>query len=455
MNNKTTFASDDIILKLNVLAKEKEDVRKKLVITAEKLKLKAEQIAITAKEKEAVRKKLVITAEELKISRQTLEQKVLERTQELEQARAKDRAILASIGDGMVVVDKEGRITYVNQAFEKILGWKMQEILNKRAVEIIPRKDKNGKAVLSKERILTQVLLGKKVTADLSKPFYYIRKNKNRFPATSTVSPIILDRKIVGAVGTFRDITKEKEIEETKEKQLQHEIEIETKERDFISMASHQLLTPLTLMKGYTSMLISGKIGKIDQEAKKYLQESLQGSDRMSNLVKSLLTTSRIESENIKVVKVNFDLNELIRSIAIGLKPTLEAKKLAIKVPIPKKFMVFADKNQTREILMNVLDNAIKYSETGTITISENQTDCLGTISIKDTGVGINQKDLPHIFEKFYASENWLQKQSESHGLGLYIAKLFLKSMDGSIRAESKIGKGSTFFISLPLTQNG
>ena len=221
-------------------------------------------------------------------------------------------------------------------------------------------------------------------------------------------------------------------------------------------MASHQLLTPLTLMKGYTSMLISGKIGKIDLEAKKYLQESLQGSDRMSNLVKSLLTTSRIESENIKIVKTNFDLDELMHSVVDELKPKLGNKKLTIELPPPKKFLVFADKEQSREILSNVLDNAIKYSETGTITITETQTNNLGTISIKDTGIGINQKDLPHIFEKFYASENWLQKQSESHGLGLYIAKLFLKLMGGNIRAESKVGKGSTFFISLPLsTQNG
>ncbi len=455
MNNKSSFASDDIIFKLKVLAKEKEDVRKKLAVTAEKLKLKAKQLATIAKEKEDVRKKLEITARELKKSRQTLEEKVLKRTKDLERAKARDRAILASIGDGMVVVDKGGRIIYVNQAFEEMMGWKMQEVLNKYIVEVVPRKDEVGKIVLFKERILTQALLGKKVVTDLTKPFYYICKNKDQFPAISTVSPITLNGKIIGAVETFRDITKEKEIEKTKERQLQHQIEMEKKERNFVSMASHQLLTPLTLMKGYTSMLISGKIGKIDQEVKKYLQESLMSSDRMSSLVKSLLTTSRIESKNIKIVKINFDLDELIQSVVNELKPKLESKKLIIELPAPKKLMVFANKEQSREILMNVLDNAIKYTEKGTITITESQTDSLGTISVKDTGIGINQKDMPHIFEKFYASENWLQKQNESHGLGLYIAKLFLKLMGGSIMVESKVGEGSTFFISLPLTQDG
>ena len=176
----------------------------------------------------------------------------------------------------------------------------------------------------------------------------------------------------------------------------------------------------------------------------------------MSNLVKSLLTTSRVESENIKIVKANFDLDELIRNVADILKPKLENKKLTIELPTPKSLMVFADKEQTREVLTNVLDNAIKYTEKGAITITENQKDGMGTISIKDSGIGINQKDLPHIFEKFYSSENWLHTQSESHGLGLYIAQLLLKLMGGSIKAESQVGEGSTFFVSLPLTtKNG
>ncbi|MDO8452413.1 MAG: HAMP domain-containing sensor histidine kinase, partial [bacterium] len=226
------------------------------------------------------------------------------------------------------------------------------------------------------------------------------------------------------------------------------------KEKNFISMASHQLLTPLALMKGYISMLVSGKIGKIDEEAKKYLEESIEGGERMSNLVKSLLTTSRVESGKVQIKVVNFDLDKLVRNVALELKPKLEGKKLGLVVPSPKKLMVFADLDQTREVLTNVLDNAIKYSKKGGVTIATSQKDSMGLVSVSDTGIGINQKDLPHIFEKFYSSENWLQTQSESHGLGLYIAKLLLKEMGGTITVESKVGEGSTFTVSLPRAKN-
>src|SRR3989338_2676031 len=244
------------------------------------------------------------------------------------------------------------------------------------------------------------------------------------------------------------------QIMELKEEQLKHDVELQENENDFILVASHQLLTPLALMKGYTSMLLSGKVGKIDTEAQKYLQETLYSSERMSSLVKSLLTTSRIESENVKMVSANFDMDELSRSVAFDSKQKLQGKKLALELPSPKKLMVFADKEQTKEVLINVIDNAIKYSKKGAIAITYGKTDTMGIVHIKDTGIGINQKDLPHIFEKFYSSENWLQTQSESHGLGLYIAKLLLTVMGGTISAESTVGKGSTFSIALPLSKN-
>src|SRR3989338_1006976 len=163
---------------LAVTAKEKEDVRRKLVVTAKKLHLKAKALAVTAKEKEDVRRKLVVTAKKLKTSRETLEKKVLERTKDLGQVTARCEAILASIGDGIVVANKDGKITYVNQTFEAIVGWKRSEVSGKYMVEVVPREDEKGDVVLLKERILSQVLSGEKVIADLTQPFYYIRKDK-------------------------------------------------------------------------------------------------------------------------------------------------------------------------------------------------------------------------------------------------------------------------------------
>ncbi|HAO64682.1 TPA: hypothetical protein DCQ44_01740 [Candidatus Taylorbacteria bacterium] len=268
-------------LKLKILAREKEVVRRKLVIIAKKLSLKAKQLAVIAREKETVRRKLVVTANKLKSVHETLEKKVRERTIKIERAKAKDEAILASIGDGMVVVNKEGKVTYVNQAFEKMVGWKMQEVLGKYIVEVVPREDEKGNVVLFNERILTQVLSGENVIADLTKPFYYIRKDKTRFPASSIVTPIVLENKIIGLVETFRDITKEKGIDKAK--------------TEFISLASHQLRTPLTTISWYTEMLLSNDVGKVSADQRRYLGEIYQGTRRMVDLVNTLLDVSRLE----------------------------------------------------------------------------------------------------------------------------------------------------------------
>ena len=163
MNKNSIIAAfDKIAFKLRALVKDKEIVREKLEVTAEELKHKAEQLAVTAREKEETREKLVVTADELKRSRETLEDKVLERTKDLAQVKVRDEAILQSIGEGLVVVDKGGNIIYVNQAFEQILGWRKEEVIGKSLTDIVPREDEEGNKMPFKEKILSQVLAGKK-----------------------------------------------------------------------------------------------------------------------------------------------------------------------------------------------------------------------------------------------------------------------------------------------------
>lgn len=386
-----------------------------------------------------------------------LEEKVKKRTEDLELEKNKANTLSQDLekfklavdyaSDHITITDLDGTIIYVNPAALRLTGFSTTEVLGKKAGS----KELWG-GLMSKEfysKLWQTVKIAKQ-------PFFGEIKNKRKngeeFISQASIYPILNTHgEVTFFVEIHHDITKEKEIEKTKEAQLRHEIEIEAKEKDFISIASHQLLTPLALMKGYTSMLISGKLGKVDEEAKKYLVESLDGSERMSNLIKSLLTTSRIESGTIKIVGASFDLDEIAHSVATELNIKLKEKNLTIQLPPPKKLMVFADIDQAREVLKNVLDNAIKYTEKGTIIITESQTNSMGTVSISDSGIGINQKDLPHIFEKFYSSANWLQTQSESHGLGLYIAQLLLKLMGGTISVESKLKEGSTFTIALPL----
>lgn len=414
-NKKNTSTPADIALKLKVLAKEKEVTRRKLVVTAEKLK------------------KL----------HGTLEKKVLERTKALEQIQAKNEAILTSIGDGLVVVDKEGKINYINKSFEEMLGWKTAEIIGKSMVEVVPREDVNGIEMSFKERILTQVLFGKKFVADLTNPFYYIRKDKSRFPSSSIVAPVILSGKIVGAVEVFRDISKEKEIDKAK--------------TEFVSLASHQLRTPLSTVSWYAEMLLSGDAGVVTPDQKKYLEEIYHGNQRMVELVNTLLDVSRIELGTLIIESKPTNIIKLAENVIDEQKLQIDEKKIKLLPLFEKNIpLIVTDPKLLRMVIQNLLSNAVKYTPiSGNIKISialYNKNNVL--IKIHDTGYGIPKNQQNKIFTKLFRADNVIGKDTEGTGLGLYIAKSIVEQSGGEIWFESDENKETTFFVTLPLEKS-
>src|SRR3989344_2973062 len=157
----------------------------------------------------------------------------------LEEEKSKDEAMLASLGEALVVTDKAGKIRLVNQVFEQLLEWKLSEITGKHVLDIIPIQDEKG-GMISLQKAFNLVLeTGKKISVDADGSYYYVKKNKARFPVAITVTPIMLGKQIVGAVQVFRDVTREKEMD--------------TAKTEFVSLASHQLRTPLSTVNWYTA----------------------------------------------------------------------------------------------------------------------------------------------------------------------------------------------------------
>ena len=436
-----------IARQLAITAKEKESIRRKLVVTAEekesvrrKLVVTAKKLAVTAEEKESTRRKLAVTAQELRRLHETLEKKVLRRTKDLEQIRSKTEAILTSIGNGLVVVDKEGKIDYINQSFEEMLGWKTQEIVGKSMVQVVPREDVNGVEVLFKERILTQVLAGQKFVADLANPFYYIRKDKSRFPVSSIVSPVILNKKIVGAVEVFRDITKEKEIDKAK--------------TEFVSLASHQLRTPLSTVNWYSEMLLTGDVGEVTTEQKKYLEEIYNGNQRMVELVNTLLDVSRIELGTLVVESKPTNIVKLTQNVINEQKLQIIEKKIKLSPSFENNIpLITADPKLLRMVIQNLLSNAIKYTpDGGKIRVSLSLDEKKNVIlKISDTGYGIPANQQDKIFSKLFRADNVIGKDTEGTGLGLYIAKSIVEQVGGKLWFESEENQGATFYVALPL----
>ena len=354
--------------------------------------------------------------------------------------KAVDEAILASIGDGLVVVDKAGRITYVNAAFEKMVGWASAEVLGKQFPEVVPREDEKGEVVPFNERILNKVLSGEIVVADLTNPYYYIRKDKSRFPTSSIVNSIILDGEIIGVVETFRDITREKEIDKAK--------------TEFVSLASHQLRTPLSTINWYTEMLLAGDVGALNADQERYLQAVYRGNQRMVSLVNALLSVSRMDIGTFVLEPEAVDFTRLVQSVIDDQKFHVERKKINLstnfQTDLPR---INADPKLLGMVIQNLLSNSVKYTDDkGDIEISLAHNERTNSLRfmITDSGYGIPEDQKSKIFTKLFRADNVREMDTEGTGLGLYIAKSIVDNSGGKLWFESEENKGTTFYLEMP-----
>lgn len=379
------------------------------------------------------RKQVEKNLENAKIAAQNVLEDLEVEKERIIEAKAKDDAILMSIGDGLVVVDREGKISMVNKAFEKLVGWKIEEVAGKSFVEVVPREDETGNQIPFNERVLTKILSGKSTTTT----WYYVRKDRTRLPVASIINPIIIRGEMVGAVEVFRDITQEKEIDRSKS--------------EFVSLTSHQLRTPLVGIQ-WTIDLFSQK-EKLTKEGKEYLNDIRFSANRLSVLIKLLLNVSRIESGEVGVFPESLDFVELINECMRESRILCDKGKVSlIFIKHPKTLVVTADKNMVRYILQNLVANAVEYTPPqGNVEIMLEERQDTVLLEIRDTGIGIPRKEQEHIFRKFTRASNAVIMRPDGTGLGLYIVRESVNLLGGKIWLESEEGKGSTFFVELPL----
>lgn len=223
---------------------------------------------------------------------------------------------------------------------------------------------------------------------------------------------------------------------------------------EFISLASHQLRTPLSATRWTLELLLDKKTGRLNEKQISYLNDIKDSTDRMVALTRALLDASRIEGTKIKLKPQPVDLKFLINDVLMELRPRLEQKKLTLTSHLPDLPKTNQDIELTSVVYRNIISNAIKYTPPGgkiTITVSKEDSHLLTKIT--DTGVGIAKKDLKRVFHKFFRGKNAVAMEPEGSGLGLYLAKTIIDSSGGRIWFESKLNKGTTFWFTLPLTK--
>ncbi|MBX4210486.1 PAS domain-containing protein [Candidatus Parcubacteria bacterium] len=359
----------------------------------------------------------------------------------IEHEKIVEDAIIRHIGEGVIVVDTKSTIAMINDRAREMLGFtERQNLKGLEYYKLFKLEDSLGNRIpLARNPIHEAFISGKKANVSLSDNVYSERKNKEKFPVMLTASPIILNNKISGVVAVFHDITKEKRVDEIKS--------------DFISIASHQLRTPLTVSTLHTEMLLAGHADPLTDSQREFVEEIHYYNKKMAELLNVFLAVSKIELGTFvmqnKPTNPETVLGDILHELSVQIKKKNIniRKRYAGDVPI-----IHTDPEFMRIAFQNLLSNAIKYSrEKGTVDINMEERRGQFIVEISDSGCGIPLDEQSRVFTKLYRGKNAKRRDSDGSGLGLYITKSIVEKCGGKIWFDSTENKGTTFFISLPL----
>ncbi len=328
--------------------------------------------------------------------------------------------------------DLEGNITYVNNAWAKDHGYKKEELIGKHLSIFHPETE------LTTVETFNKTLLKK---GHLSGEIVHKRKDGSTFPALMHNFVLKQNNKPIGLIGVAVDITKEKQIDMMK--------------TEFVSLASHQLRTPIGGIKLLLETFKSEGIDHLTTHQQEFLTDIEVSTERMIGLIDQLLDISRLEGGKIDLQLRRVDLPSLVEKTIGALSHLFEEKRIKINYKKPSETLsqIRVDKNLTEQVIQNLLTNAAHYSrkQRARVDISLEEVDGVVILSIKDNGIGISKHEQQEIFTRFFRADNARKVYASGSGLGLYISKMIVRLLNGQLWFKSPgEGKGSTFFLSFP-----
>ena len=353
---------------------------------------------------------------------------IKKRVHEISQEKETLKTILRGMSDAVMVVDNQGKIILINRVLEELLQGP-SDVGGKTPVEVIRNAELQDGFAQALEK-------GETFSMELS----LATPGANRI-FDVTIARLALQDGTGGAVALFHDITDLKRIEEMR--------------KDFVANVSHELRTPLTSIKGYAETLCEEGIEGLPR-AESFARIILKHANRLSALLEDLLSLTRLESESEPILRNEFDLRKVVDGAVLVVKPSAETKNLNIKTEsVPEKTMVWANRDQIGQALINLLDNAVKYTpKRGSITVSVTDAGNEVRVTVADTGIGIPREHLNRIFERFYRVDKNRSRELGGTGLGLSVVKHIVQNNGGRVWVQSELEGGSAFSFSLPKKTN-
>ena len=360
----------------------------------------------------------------------------------LHDEKQKASIILEAIDDAVVLVDAKNHIQVFNPAAASLTGWKPEEALGLDYRSVIKLVDDKGKQLPDSSHPLYQVFSEKKALRDNQGSI--LAKNNNAVAVDVSVSPLIdASGHVTAAVAVLRNVDQQRAEEKRR--------------ADFISTASHGMRTPVAAIEGYLALALNDKVCQIDSKARDYLDKAHSSTDHLGKLFQDLLTSAKAEDGRLTSHPVLLEINEYVEKLVEDLRFSAEKKGLALelirggqKTEIAPLLYAYVDPDRFREVITNLFDNSVKYTESGKITIGVTGDNDVVQFHITDTGPGIPKNDIGHLFQKFYRVDNSATRTIGGTGLGLFICRKIVELYNGKIWVESQEGKGSTFYINLP-----
>lgn len=358
------------------------------------------------------------------------------------------RLLTDSIGDGVIIIDQKGIVRSANPALLNLVNQERKDVIDLNYRSVLNLKNTNNTDIETTKEPILQALQSKKPK---STELVLVLRGKPEIFVDINVSVIVdpESNELYGAVIIIRDVSKKKKEENARS--------------EFVSTASHEMRTPVAAIEGYIELALNEKVSKIDPKAREYLEKARTSTQHLGRLFQDLLVSAKAEDGRIVNRPEVIELGELLEQLVEYFQKLAAQKSLQIEFIISstdgnKKenlkvikplYYTLADPDRIKEVASNLIDNAIKYTPKGKISVGLTGNNEVVQFFIKDTGVGMAAEDIPHLFQKFYRIDSSATRTTSGTGLGLFISKEIISLYNGRIWAESTKGEGSTFYINL------